>query len=299
MKPVNSIIKAGWTNFKRNSFLSFAVTGQMAIALLILLALASFQYFTSEAIGSIEGKLDVSAYFKIDAAEEEILAIKKDLEKSGKVAEVAYISRDQALAEFKERHKDEQDIQSALEELGGNPLPATLNIKANDPSQYGEISKMIRNHKYGSAVDDLEENTTVINRINAFARAVRLSGLLIALVVALIALFVTFNTVRLTIYNQKQEIEIMRLVGASNWHIRGPYIAEGGIYGAISALVALVVFYPITYAISDKMAVFIPGSNIFRYFLVNSWQIVLIILAIGILMGTVSSFIAIRKHLKI
>src|SRR3990167_2260924 len=156
---------------------------------------------------------------------------------------------------------------------------------------------MIRNHKYGSAVDDLEENTTVINRINAFARAVRLSGLLIALVVALIALFVTFNTVRLTIYNQKQEIEIMRLVGASNWHIRGPYIAEGGIYGAISALVALVVFYPITYAISDKMAVFIPGSNIFRYFLINSWQIVLIILAIGILMGTVSSFIAIRKHL--
>ena len=279
--------------------MSFAVTGQMAITLLVFLALGSFQFVTSQAVSSLEGKLDVSAYFKIDAPEEQILAIQKDLEKSPDVTKVAYISREGALAEFKERHKDDKLIQESLEQLDSNPLPATLNIRASDPSQYAVVAKLLRDHKFNSSIEKIEENAVVINRINSFARTVRLGGLLTALIVAFIAVLVTFNTIRLTIYNQKQEIEIMRLVGASNWHIRGPYLAEGGIYGLLAALVSLIIFYPVLYFASDSVSIFIPGSDIFRYFLVNSWQVVLLALAASILMGTLSSWVAIRKHLRI
>lgn len=299
MQNYQSIIKAGWTNFKRNSFLSFAVTGQMAIALLVLLALASFQFVTDEAVSSLEGKLDVSAYFRVDAPEEKILEMKEDLEGMPAVAEVEFVSRETALAEFKERHKDDDRIQEALEQLDDNPLGVTLNIKAMDSEQYPVITSALKEHEHSALIETVEENSAVINRINSFARTVRIGGILIALIIGIIATLVTFNTVRLTIYNQKQEIEIMRLVGASNWHIRGPYLAEGGIYGLLAAVVALIIFYPVLFAISDNVSVLISGSDIFHYFLVNSWQIALISIAVGISMGVISSFVAIRKHLRI
>ena len=131
------------------------------------------------------------------------------------------------------------------------------------------------------------------------SRSVKTWGAAAGLMLALIAVLVTFNTVRLTIYNQKQEIEIMRLVGASNWHIRGPYLAEGGFYGLFAALIALVIFYPIVYLVSDKISYFAESVDLLAYFGRGFAQVLLLTVGLGVLLGVASSFIAIRRHLKI
>ncbi len=300
-KPIKSVISSGWTNFKRNSYLSFAVTGVMTIAILILLGLTAFQYLSSAAVNSLQGKVDVSVYFNTDTSEEKILEVQVDLKNIEDVAEVTYISRDIALTEFKERHRDDKLIQESLDQLDSNPLSASLNILATDPSKYTFIVDFLNDHKLRASMEKINfyENEKVINRIEKFTSTLRMGGIIAVVLITIIAILITFNTVRLTIYNQKQEIEIMRLVGASNWHIRGPYLAEGGIYGLIASVVALAIFYPLLYYASEKMSVFISGTDLFNYFLVNSWQIVLLAVVIGMLIGVVSSFIAIRKHLKI
>ncbi|TSC90954.1 MAG: cell division transport system permease protein [Parcubacteria group bacterium Licking1014_17] len=124
-------------------------------------------------------------------------------------------------------------------------------------------------------------------------------GILATVLLAIIGIMVMFNTIRLTIYNQKQEIEIQRLVGASNWHIRSPYIAEGGFYGLFGALAAMAIFYPVAYLASGKVASFAPDVNIFTYFISNIYLIIPLVVGVGVILGMISSFIAIRKHLRI
>ena len=296
---LKNVLKSGWTNFKRNSYLSIAVTGVMSLVLLLLLGLISFQFLTSRLVTSIEDKLDVSAYFQTTTAEEQILSIKTDLEKLPEVTEVVYLSREKVLEDFRAEHADEPETLEALEQLDGNPFGATLNIRAKDPQNYGAVTTFLKNSSYRSEMATISDNKEVIEKINSITGALRTWGFVVAVAIAIIAILITFNTIRLTIYNQKQEIEIMRLVGASNWYIRGPFLAEGAFYGLFSALVSLILFYPILYAISPKLSLLVPGINVFHYFVINSWQIALIILAAGIIIGMLSSVIAIRRHLKI
>ena len=295
------IIDSGWTNFKRNSYLSFAATSIMALVLILFLGLLSLQFLSSQIVATLQEKIDISAYLKTDATEEQALKIKSDLSILPEVVNVTYISQEQALADFKARHAQDELIQESLEQLDSNPLAASLNIKTKDPSQYAAIAQFLENSTLRSVIDKINfyENRGVIERIEGISRGVRSWGLIVTLVLALIAVLVTFNTVRLTIFNQRQEIEIMRLVGASNWHIRGPYLAEGGLYGLFAASIALAIFYPIAFFASDKIAAFAPGINFFGYFLIGVPQIVLMVAMLGVLLGAASSAIAIRRHLKI
>lgn len=252
-------------------------------------------------MANLEEKIDVSAYFTEEASEDQMLAVKSDLESLPDVTSVVFVSRDQALNEFKDRHAQDQLIQESLAELDFNPLAASLNVKTHDASQYAAITQFLEENKFRSVIAkiDFYENQAVIDRIQNIAGGIEGWGLAGILALAFVALLVTFNTVRLTIFNQRQEIEIMRLVGASNWQIRGPYLAEGGLYGLFAAFVALVVFYPTVYFVSDKIAAFAPGINFLGYFLRGAPQVVLMVALLGVLLGVVSSSIAIGRHLKI
>ena len=286
---------------KRNSFLSFGATGTIALTLILFLAILALQFLSNEVVISLQDKIDVSTYFKTDANEEQIMQIKSDLQSNTLVKEVTYTSRDQALIDFKERHKDDLVIQDSLSNLDSNPLQASLNIKAKDPTQYVAITKFLEDHKFKSVIDKINfyENQGAIERIHSLSSGVQNWGFAVMFLVGLIAIMVTLNTIRLTIYNQKQEIEIMRLVGASNWYIRGPYLAEGGFYGLFAAVIALVVFYPAVYLVSDKVATLIPTVSLFAYFAGNIVQVILLTAVIGVFLGVVSSAITISKHLKI
>lgn len=297
----NRILSTGWTNFKRNSFLSFGTTGIMTLTLLLFLGLLMFQFTTSQVVSELQDKVDISAYFKIDAAEDEILEVKSSLESLPEVENVEYTSRDDALNQFKERHADNSLIQESLSQLEDNPLQASLNIKAENSSQYASIASFLDGSDLRGAIDKINffENELVITRVHTISTGIKTWGLVGTLVLMAIAVTITFNTIRLTIYNQKQEIEIMRLVGASNWHIKGPYMAEGAFYGIFAAVFALAIAYPALLLTSDKILVFAPTVDLMSYFTANLWQVLLILFAGGIVLGIISSSIAIKKHLEI
>jgi len=296
---LKNVLKSGWTNFKRNSYLSIAVTGVMSLVLLLLLGLISFQFLTSRLVTSIEDKLDVSAYFQTTTAEEQILSIKTDLEKLPEVTEVVYLSREKVLEDFRAEHADEPETLEALEQLDGNPFGATLNIRAKDPQNYGAVTTFLQNSSYRSEMATISDNKEVIEKINSITGALRTWGFVVAVAIAIIAILITFNTIRLTIYNQKQEIEIMRLVGASNTLIRGPFVVEGIIYGTIGAVLTLLITLPIAYFVSPYLKLLSEDIDIFRYLTSHIFSILGYELLFGIAIGVISSLIAIRKYIKI
>src|SRR3989344_9027814 len=176
---LKKILDSGWTNFRRNSYLSFGATGIMALALILFLGLLTIQFLTSQVVATLQDKIDISAYFKTDATEDQVLKIKSDVSVLPEVDSVVYISRDQALADFKSRHANDELIQESLAELDYNPLAASLNIKAQNPGQYASIAQFLENNPLGSVIEKINfyENRGAIERIESIARGVKSWGL--------------------------------------------------------------------------------------------------------------------------
>jgi cell division transport system permease protein len=300
-EKLQRVLHAGWTNFRRNSYVTFGTTGVMALVLLLFLGLIAVNFLGSVLVSTLANKVDVSVYFKTDATDEAIRTVKTDLESLNTVSSVQYVSRDDALAAFKERHAQDALIQQSLAELDANPLEASLNVKAADTAQYPSIVSFLEAHKLRSSIDSINyyENEAVISRVQRISQSTQQWGFAATLALAVIAVLVAFNTIRLTIYNQKSEIEIMRLVGGSNWYIRAPYLVEGALYGLFAGGLALGVFYAGAASVSPKVALVMPGVSLIGYFTGNIIQIVLLTVVAGIGLGVVSSLIAIRRFLKI
>jgi len=300
-EKLQRVLWAGWTNFRRNSYVTFGTTGVMALVLVLFLGLIAVNFLSGVVVTALESKVDVSVYFKTEATTDDIATVRKDLENLNTVANVDYISREEALAAFKDRHAQDALIQESLAELETNPLQASLNVKATDTGKYASIVSFLETHKLRTVIDKINyyENEAVIGRVQRISGSVQESGLVGTLILAIIAVLVAFNTIRLTIYNQKSEIEIMRLVGGSNWYIRAPYLVEGALYGVFAGMLALVVFYGAITVVSPKVALVMPGVSLIGYFAGNSIQMVLLILTAGIGLGVISSLIAIRRFLRV
>lgn len=297
---VQRVVTSGFLTFKRNSWLSVATVMVLSLVLFVLGGLVFVGALADTALRSVESKIDISVYFVPDAAEAQIMAVKNEIEALPDVREVAYVSREEALARFRDAHKDDTLIASALEELGDNPLQASINIRAADPTRYQAISEFLAQKSY-PAVEKVNyfENQVVIDRLSSITGAVRGSGAALALFLAFIAVLVAFNTIRLAIYTMREEIGIMRLVGATAWFIRGPFLISGFLYGLVAALAVTVVFFPLTWLVSPKLALLVPNFNLFQYFLSNFGQFFAIMAGSGILLGIGSSLIAVRRYLKI
>ena len=294
------ILRTGYLSFRRNGWLSTATVLVMALVLFVLGNLIFLGALAGTVLDTLESKIDISVYFVSDAPEQNVLAVKKELEALPDVAKVNYISQNKALDQFREKHKANALIVGALEELGDNPLQASLNIKAQDPTNYATISDFLLKKNY-PVVDKINyfENQKVIERLGSILTTVRGSGALLALFLAFVAILVAFNTVRLAIYTMREEIGIMRLVGATQWFIRGPFLISGVIYGGLAALATTLVFFPITWLASPRISLLVSDFDLFSYFLTNFFEFFGIILFAGILLGTASSFIAVRRYLKI
>ncbi|MBU2219174.1 ABC transporter permease [Patescibacteria group bacterium] len=302
---VKRVIKAGFINFWRNGWVSLATVLVVIITLFSIGSLIFAKAILSSTLAQIQDKVDVSVYFKTDADEQDILALKSKLEKTGEVKSVEYISSEQALENFKERHKDNALIMQSLEELESNPLGAVLNVKAKETSQYESIAKSLEISSGLSAetsiIDKINyyQNRVVIDRLTKILDSTKRLGIIISIILIIISLLVTFNTVRLAIYSSREEIGIMRLVGASGKFISGPFVIEGIMHGIIASIVTMALFYPCTLWLGKMTQNFFGGINIFEYYVSNFVQLFLIILGTGIILGAISSFIAVRRYLKV
>ena len=300
---LSRILRAGFIQFKRQGVVSAAAVLVITVTLTVMTALIFLQVFLHFALAEIENKVDVTVYFQVGTSPEKILVLKDTIDQLPEVASSLYVSAEEALERFKERHKDDYLTLQALEELGENPLGASLNIKAREVSQYEGIARFLEGDSLlaqgsVSIIDKVNyyQNELIINRLNTLIGGAQKLGFLVTLILIVISVAIVFNTIRLAIYISREEIKIMRLVGASNSYIRGPFLVGGILYGVISAVLAMIIFYPITLWVGNNMSDFL-GLNMFSYFMANFFQIFIIILTSGVLLGTISSTLAIRKFL--
>ena len=226
--------------------------------------------------------------------------IRSDLTFLNEVKDVNYISADQALANFKEKHQDNAVLMESLQELG-NPLLPVLNVEAQKASQYDAIVNFLGQERYKNIVDKINYQQTkpLIDRLSTFTNKVSRGGVIISLILALVAGLVTFNTIRLAMYNFRHEVSVMRLVGASNWYIRGPFLVEGVIYGVIAAVSTTILLFVSLYFLSPKINSLVPGSDLLSWFKANFFGLLFFQAGVGILLGGVGSLVAIRKYLRV
>lgn len=284
----------------RNGWLSTATVSIMVLTLLVITVLIMVNVIANAVLETLENKIDISVYFKLRIPEEEILKAKSQLEKLAEVESIEYISQEQALIRFKEKHKDNPVLLQSLEELDANPLEASLNVKAKETSQYASINQFLESVHYKDMIDKVNylQNKGVIEKLSKIIVDVKTLGLALSLILAIIVFLVTFNAIRLAIYSSREEINVMKLVGASNWFIRGPFILEGLLYGIIATIITIIILYPIFYFASPKISSFLPIGDIFVYFKANVIALTLLLLGIGVVLGVSSSFIAVRKYLR-
>ena len=295
------VMRSGWEKFVRDKSSSSAALFVMVIVMSVATMLFFLQGASSFMIVSLEESVDISTYLKNTATQEEITLLKEELESLPEVREVTYVLREEALESFVELHKEDEVILESLEIVGQNPLLASLNIKAFSVNQYIAISEFLQNKSLASIISGVDyfDRAPVINRLSTLTAGIQNVVFLITLFAGLIAILVAFNTIRLTIYSSRDEIEIMRLVGASNWFIRGPFIIQGMVVGILATLITTLLFFPLTLFVGIKLQTFAPGFDLFAYFTSNLLFIVFLQLLAGIGLGAVSSFIAIRRYLKV
>jgi cell division transport system permease protein len=276
----------------------------MTITLAVIAGTILTQAVLRTSLKSIEDKVDVTIYFTTTAPENQIFEMRDSIKKFPEVAEVSYISANDAIAAFRAKHQDDYLTIQALDELDENPLGASLTIKARSTAQYESIVNILKGDSVlakdnASIIDTINynKNKDVIDRLTALIAGARRLGIIVTAVLVLISIVITFNTIRLTIYFAREEISVMRLVGADNRYIRGPFMIEGIVYGAVSTLITVVLFFFITLWFGKSMTDFL-GLNLFSYYLRNIFQIFIIILLSGAILGSISSFLATRRYLK-
>jgi cell division transport system permease protein len=298
---LSRIVKYGILGFRRSGWLSAATIAVMVLTLLVFEVLTLFNVLTKTAIESFQDKIDISVYFNTETPEDEILKIKNSLESLVEVKKVEYISRDKALEIFRAKHEKDRTISEALGELKDNPLLASLNIKAYNSGDYAAINNYLSADSFKKSVSKISyaQNSLVIDRLTKIISTVKKAGAVLTILFAAVAVLITFNTIRLAIYSYREEIGIMRLVGASNALIQGPYVFEGVIYGLIAGILSSVISLPLIYYAAPYLSVLVPEISLWEYLISNFLNLLLYQIVFGIALGAISSTIAIRKYLKV
>lgn len=262
----------------------------------------------NSAIVELRDKADVNVYFTTGAPVDQIKALQTQLEAMPEVASVEYVSANDALAQFRERHQNDQLTLQALDELGQNPLGAVLNIKAKDISQYEAIASFLNSQATVSTggpsiIDKVnfydEQHRTALESLQNITSSAQRLGFIIIAILILTTIAISFNTLRLAIYTSRDEIHVMRLVGAGAFYIRAPFMVEGVLYGLVAGVVTLLLFYPLTWWLGAATANFFGGVNVFDYYLSHFLLFFGLIIGTGVILGSVASFLAVRRYLKI
>jgi len=294
------ILKNGWDNFTRQGSLSFGNAFIMFIAIIVAMGLFMFYGLVNYAIEEVEDQVDVSLFFKEEVTKEEIAAYREEIENLPEVKTVTFVSKEQAYESFVQNHEGDIYIE-ALNIIEVNPFLPSIRITANKPSEYSAISDFIDSKEDTEdliyKMDDFRREE-VIEKIENLSDNVRALGIALIIFFSFLTFLTTYNTVRLTIFSQRKEMEIMKLVGASNAFIRWPYIIQGVICGLIAAVLSFIILFGVLYFANGSISSMLMGFNAYEYFLNNIWIIALGEIVIAITLSITSSYIAIAKYLK-
>ena len=300
------VARYGFIGFLRNGFVSLAAILIMTITLFVAAILLISGAALSSVLTDLTSKVDVTVYMTTAATQDQIQQLETSLKALPEVTSVTYISADQALAAFQARHANDQLTMQALQELPDNPLGASLEVRAKDTSQYATIAQYLTAQQAsgnggGSAIDkvNFSQNETAITHLTNIIQTSKKLGLAIAIILAAASLLIAFNTIRLAIYTSRDEIGVMNLVGAGHWYVRGPFMVAGVLYGIISGIIVLALLYPLSAWLGPASESYLGTFNVFTYYITSFGTLFVVVMGSGIALGTLSSFLAVRRYLKI
>lgn len=299
------IVISGVNNFFRNSWLTIAATAVMVVALVIILSAVVLNVTARNAIAELSKNLKVSIYLKDDAKPEEVGQLKKELIAFPNVAEVTYISKDLAQQQFSESFQNDQKLLDGLALLGGNTLPASFEVSVTNLSKINDVGNIPKKDMYKNIVDSITLGKTdakkTIDRAAAAQRFITTASIIAASVFAIVSMLIIFNTIRMAIFTRAEEIRIMKLIGATPGYIRGPFLVESSMYGIIAGIIASSVVLAAVFSLGGKVASQAEFAATYDY--LTDPAIIAVMygsaILIGILVGVISSMLAMEKHLKL
>ena len=298
------VIRTSWQGFRRNGWLSFVAIFMMMQALLLITIFVSLNLAVNKTIQAVNERIDVAIFFHEYVSEGDILIFKDKVSSVDGIKGIKYISQEEALASYMDYNRDSQEL---LDLIGDDSsfLPASLEVKVNNPDFIESVVEQIMAHDENNLILEttLKKNQEVIDRLRKINKFVGTANVALSLIFVIIALLIIFNTIRITIFTRREEIEIMKLVGATDWYIRWPFIVEGmfyGIAGALLAFVMSVIGYWILIASVDgeffSIGLTELGTGVF-----NPWlliELLIIQLVVGIVVGSISSYLSTKRHLR-
>lgn len=304
MTGIRRVVKAGFVGFWRSAYVSLASIFVLTVALFVIGSTIFVDQLLNKSLETLQSKVDINVYFVPDAPQEEIDRIATAVSALPDVASVEYTSREEALRLYRERNQSDEIAMQALDQLDENPLGANLAIQAKETSQYEQVARFLEEQRGLEqpqapviGVINYERNKGSIDSLTAIIEAVERASFITLVVLLIASVLITFNTIRLAIYTAREEISIMRLVGAGNMYIRGPFMLQGGMYGFIAGLLTMAIFYPLLVWLGPRTEVFFE-LNLLDYYLSNFGQIFGILVGIGVVLGLVSSILAITRYLR-
>jgi len=301
---ISRIIKLAGQGFWRNIWLSLVTVFVIFLAFFSVTVLINLNIIADNSLQTIKEKVNLSLYFKPEIKQEEVLKIKNELSNISEIKDISFISRDQALAQLQKKQQGNPLISEAIEELEENPLGDSLIIKANKIEDYKEIISYLSRSEYLEKVwnEEFDENyQMMITKLENITSQIGKIGMFITLIFIVIAFLVIFNTIRIGIYTHREEIGIMKLVGATNSFVRGPFLLETAFYIILAWLINLALFFPLAKAIQPHLVNFIGDSqfSLFQHYQTHFWSVFGWQLLLVLILGWLSSLMAMRRYLKV
>lgn len=295
------IIKFSLQDIARNVWLSIVTITILLIALFSINTMLTVSAVSDNAVRAVKEKIDISLYLKPDASENDITALRERLVAMPEVKSVAYISKQDALRVFTSRYQDNPDITQSLRELGNNPLSPSLAIVPTDFENTGNLINTLRQLD-SDIIDsrDFTDNSSIISKIQSITQRVNEIGLIIIAIFIITSLLVVYNSIRVAVYTHKKEIEIMRLVGASNFFVYMPFLFSAFIYALVAVMIMIAIFYPFLTLLQPYLEVFLAGYNVdlLEYFVYNFWPIFGAQFGAVFFITFVASYFAVRKYVR-
>jgi len=296
------IIKFALQDIFRNLSLSFMTVLILVLMLLSVNTLLVIRVLTMEATSSIKDQIDVSIYFDHTATETQIEEAKSFVDSFAEVTGMEYLDREQVLEKFKTTHADNPTILESLNELGENPFGPTLVVKTKQPGDYKNIIEKLDVPEYKNIIDarTFDDTELAIQKIDTVTNQVEKFSMGLTILFGIIAFLIIFNTIRIAIYTQRIEISIKKLVGATNWFVRGPYLIEGAIFSLLSIIITIGLIL-LAVSVLDPYIAIVLNKQVFltNYFKSNIIELFSIQFIAVLLLNIISGLFAMRKYLKV
>lgn len=277
----------------RNRFMTIASILTVTLSMFILGMFLCVVFNIDHAATYLESQVEMSIYLKEDLTTPQVMEVGKHLKALPGVESVSFVNKDEALAQFKEQLGEQAGI---LEAVNGNPLPASYSLSFDTPTHLKQAAVIVSEYK---AVESVQYGQDIIEQLYKVAQFIRIAGAVIIVFLAGAELFIISNTIRLTVFARRREIQIMKYVGATNGFIRWPFIYEGVVIGIIGSGIASIFIwegYQLVLAkINEAGLVFLPLMRVYPFMM----YIVLLLLIAGVFIGALGSAISLRKYMKV